>query len=97
MKNRKNNLYTLGYFRKRLTASNIPSKVIVNKYAKHDIRYWSLVLFPRTHNIFCTCFKTDDKYYFELWDGGNKFKNKRLIETKSMNVIVELIYSVLLK
>ncbi len=95
MNTSKNKLYTLSYFRKRLHSSGIPSKILV-KYSTEDIRYWTIDLFPDTHNIFCTCFKSNDKYWFELWDGGNKLKNKRIISMKSMNVIIEMIYSILI-
>ncbi len=85
----------MSYFRKRLHSSSIESKILINRFNEEDTRYWTLSLFPDTHNIFCTCYKVEQNYWFELWDGGNKLKNKRSIRTKSMNVIIDSIYSIL--
>lgn len=94
----KNKLYTLSYFRKRIHSASIDSKILVKKYnVEDDSRYWTVTLFPKTHNIFCTCYKEDGEYWFELWDGGNKLKNETTIRTKSMNIIIDSVYSLLTK
>jgi len=94
----KNKLYTLSYFRKRLLSANISSRILIKTYVvEEDPRYWTLTLFPKTHNIFCTCYKQDTEFWFELWDGGNKLKNELTIRTKSMNVIIDNVYSLLTK
>ena len=94
----KNKLYTLSYFRKRLHSASIDSKILIKAYnAEGDERYWTITLFPKTHNIFCTCYKNDSEYWFELWDGGNKVQNNTNIITKSMNIIIDNVYSLLTK
>jgi hypothetical protein len=92
----KNKLYTLSYFRKRLHSASIDSRILVKAFVVDgDTRYWTLSLFPKTHNIFCTCYKDETEFWFELWDGGNKLKNETIIRTKSMNVVIDSIYSLL--
>lgn len=94
----KNKLYTLSYFRKRLHSASIDSKVLVRTYTSFgDSRYWTITLFPKTHNIFCTCYKNESDVWFELWDGGNRLKNETIIKTKSMNIIIDSIYSLVSK
>jgi len=87
-----NNLYTLGYFRHRILSAGIPSKIIVKKYADNDDRYWTISLFGEKH-VFCTCYKVDSEFWFEFWDGNNIIKNKRIIKTQSINVIIKSVLS----
>lgn len=87
-----NNLYTLGYFRKRLLASGLTSQILIKNYDESDRRYWTISI-GKVANIFCTCYKKDDVIEFEFWDGGKLIKNKHLITTQSMNVIVNFLLS----
>lgn len=92
----KNKLYTLSYFRKRLHSASIGSKILIKNYEiDNDERYWSITLFPKTHNIFCTCYKKEREFWFEFWDGCNNIKNETIIKTKSMNIIIDSVYSML--
>jgi len=90
----KNKLYTLSYFRKRLHSASIESKILIKNYMiNEDKRYWTIVMFPKTHNIFCTCYKNETEFWFEFWDGGNNLKNETIIRTKSMNIIIDSVYT----
>lgn len=91
----KNKLYTLSYFRKRLSEINLMSKVLISKYPPNDSRYWTISI-SIDHMIFCTCYKKEDDFYFEFWDGNNNIKtNRYVIKTKSMNVIIEYLNSII--
>ena len=92
----KNKLYTLSYFRKRLSETNLMSKVLISAYPKNDNRYWTISI-SIDHMIFCTCYKKEDDVYFEFWDGDNVIKNRCVIKTKSMNVIIEYLNSIIHK
>jgi hypothetical protein len=88
----KNKLYTLSYFRQRLFAAGIESKILIKKYIEEDSRYWTISIF-KDKCIFCTCFKNNGEPSFEFWDGANYVKNKTTIRTKSMNVIIQSLLS----
>jgi hypothetical protein len=82
-----NNLYTLGYFRKRLLGEGFTSKILINDFSEKDGRYWTISIDTEL-KIFCTCFREDDEISFEFWDGGNRIMNKFIVKTSSMNVII---------
>ncbi len=87
-----NKLYTLSYFRKRLFAAGIESKILIKNYNKDDSRYWTISVF-KDKCIFCTCFKNGSDYSFEFWDGGNHLTRRHIIKTMSMNVITKSLFS----
>jgi hypothetical protein len=94
---RRNNLYTLSYFRKRLRDSNIKSKILIgsDSYSKEDKRYWTILIDPKKTNLFCTCFNYEDDegkhVYFSFDDGKQKLVANNIIKTKSMQVIINFI------
>lgn len=88
-----NNLYTLGYFRKRLLADGFTSKILINDFSDVDGRYWTISIDSEL-KIFCTCFKEDGDLSFEFWDGGNRIPGKFVVKTKSMNVIINHLNSI---
>jgi len=88
-----NKLYTLSYFRNRLFAAGIESKILIKNYPENDTRYWTICLF-KDYCIYCTCYKYDsESYSFEFWDGGNLIHNRKIIKTLSMNIIIKSIFS----
>ena len=86
MSDRKNKLYTLSYFRKRLKENNIKSVRLINKFADDDDRYWTILISPNHKNIICTCYKTDSEYFFNFHT-SKYFKYQ--IKTQSMEVIIK--------
>jgi hypothetical protein len=89
-----NNLYTLSYFRQRLHNAGISSKILTNKFDEADKRYWMISIFEK-EKVICTCFKTDDDFYFEFSDGKNKLKQNYILRTLSMNVVIKFIFELL--
>ena len=91
IKNNKNKLYTLSYFKKRLKDSGIISKPIIREFDKNDKRYWLLSIDPK-HKILCTCFKYTEnnemKYSFRFSDGHQRIPIDKTITTESMLVII---------
>lgn len=87
----KNKLYTLSYFRKRLNEAGYNSNILIKDYEETDSRYWTIKLF-NNKNILCTCYKqtdiTREDCIFEFWDGGNFYKNRYIICTESMQVVI---------
>lgn len=81
----KNNLYTMGYFRKRLKDAGYPSKVLIENFPNNDPRYWMISVSPK-HCMIITCFKTKDDLHFKCDDGK---KYPMCFETDSMDVIIE--------
>ena len=91
---KRNNLYTLSYFRKRLKDAGILSKVLIENFNEDDRRYWSICISEL--NIICTCFKYLDEDHnqivrFHFNDGNQKFTYDKNIQTESMNVIIEIL------
>lgn len=96
---KRNNLYTLSYFRKRLKDANIHARVIVDNYSETDKRYWTICISEEL-NIMCTCFKyldEDDNQVvkFHLSDGNQRLVLDKHIQTESMNVIIEILSKVI--
>ena len=82
-----NNLFTLSYFRKRLFDAEIPSRVLIRNYQKEDKRYWTISI-DQEKQIFCTCFRDGEEFWFEFQDGKNQITNPLIIKTLSMKVII---------
>lgn len=96
---KRNNLYTLSYFRKRLKDAGIYAKILVENYDENDRRYWTISISEEL-NIICTCFKyldEDDSQIvnFHFNDGGQRFTYEKIIQTESMNVIIEILSKVI--
>lgn len=87
-----NKLYTLSYFRKRLFAAGIESKILIRSFPEGDKRYWMISIF-KDKCILCTCYKTGQDYSFEFWDGGNDMTRKTILKCMSMNVIIKELFS----
>ena len=87
----KNNLFTLGYFSKRLRDAGITCRTLVNRFSSTDRRYWMISIFPDTNNFFCICYrdKSDGDYWFEFSDGKNKLMMPIIYKCASMNVIID--------
>jgi len=85
-----NHLFTLSYFRKRLFDEDILTKVLIKNYSREDSRYWTISIHPE-RQIFCTCFRDGERFWFEFSDGKNLLKNSLRIETLSMKVITKSI------
>ena len=82
-KKRKNNLYTLGYFTKRLRDCNFITLKIFNDYKEGDIRKWTILVDPGDTSVFITClYKNETKeFMFHIDDGGKLFpKNFYIVE-----------------
>ena len=90
---KKNNLFTLSYFRKRLKDENIDCKVLVKNFSSNDNRYWSVSIFEDL-NIFCTCYKDDSACHFLFSDGNQNIKIDKGIKTESMNVILDFLKNI---
>ncbi len=87
-KKRKNNLYTLSYFSKRLRENGFIVKTLVN-YSENDIRKWTIIIEPNVLNILCTCIKiSSTNFYFSLLINS---ENLLRIRTESMEVIFNII------
>ena len=96
---KRNNLYTLSYFRKRLKDAGINAKILIENYSEQDIRYWTICISEEL-NIICTCFKyldEDDNQIvkFHFSDGNQLFVFDKTIQTESMNVIIEILSKVI--
>ncbi len=96
---KRNNLYTLSYFRKRLKDAGIYAKILVENYGENDKRYWTISISEEL-NIICTCFKFIDEsenqiVKFYISDGGQRFTYEKIIQTESMNVIIEILSKVI--
>jgi hypothetical protein len=96
---RRNNLYTLSYFRKRLKEAGIFAKILMNEYGEDDKRYWSIAIGEK-HIITCTCFKYEDEdgeqvVNFRFSDGNQRLIIDKNIQTQSMKVIIEMLEKVL--
>ena len=86
-----NKLYTLSYFRKRLFNAGYSSKILIDSF--DDSRYW-MISIGEVAKIICVCYKNQDSSgnsSFELFDGKNRIKQSIIINTQSMNVIVEFL------
>jgi hypothetical protein len=90
-KKRKNNLYTLGYFLKRLRNCNFIALKIFNDYRSDDHRKWTIIVDPGNTSLFITCiFYRDTKdFMFHLDDGGKLFPKNFFLKTDSIEIIVE--------
>ncbi len=86
----KNNLYTRGYLLKRLRDRNIQA-IPLMEYS-NEVRKWTLLLWPSTHKMLLTCYKTNpEDFWFKL-----VFKMVDMkIRTKSAEVLISQINSLL--
>ena len=88
---RKNNIYTAGYFIKRLKDSGYVVLRIFEKYSFCDPRRWTIIVDPGNASIFITCYENKDfkdEIMFEISDGGRRFPKNYSIKTDSIEVIV---------
>ena len=86
----KNKLYTLSYFRNRLLQNGISSKILINNFTEEDDRRWMISIYDDL-KIICVCYKNNDIFYFEFFDGKQTIKLNQLIQTESMKVIIEFL------
>ena len=96
---KRNNLYTLSYFRKRLKDGGISSNILIENFPENDKRYWSICI-SEEFNIICTCFKyldedNDKIIRFHFTDGNQRFLMAKNIQTERMNVIIEMLLKVI--
>jgi len=92
---RKNNIYTLSYFKKRLKDNGYTIWSIFNKYGESDPRYWTVLLNPSVDSVYVTCYLNKEELYgqpeFELNDGGRNFQKNLTIQTSSMEIIIDFL------
>jgi hypothetical protein len=95
---RRNKLYTLSYFRKRLKESGFFARILVEKYEESDKRYWTICI-GELDKIICTCFKYNEDgestVKFHFTDGNQRLAMDKYIQTESMNVIIEMLERVI--
>ena len=84
---KKNHLFTLSYFRKRLRDAAWQSVVLQRDFPDEDSRYWHISIGDAC--VWCTCFRTEDDCWFMFSDGKNLIKYDKIIRTESINVITE--------
>jgi hypothetical protein len=88
----KNKLTTLGYFTKRLRDSGFAVQKVYNDYSDADSRQWTVVIDPQRASVMCTCYVNDADLgdtYFELYDGRHYVPGRFLINTHSVEIIIE--------
>ncbi len=84
-----NKLYTKSYFCMRLRNAKIDNKLIADYSNEEDsIRKWSVLIYPDTKKIICTCYKNNIGYWFKI-DSKNQINIT--LKTDSMNVIIEFL------
>jgi hypothetical protein len=90
-KKRKNNLYTLGYFVKRLRDCNFITLKIFNEYGFTDSRKWTILVDPGEASVYITCLQDSSTkdYMFHIDDGGKLFPKNFFLKTNSIEIIVE--------
>lgn len=82
---RKNNLYTRGYFLKRLKDRGVPSAPLLD-YGAGDVRRWTAVAWPESHKVLITCYKKSAE---DFWF---KVETERMtvdLKTLSMDVVAD--------
>jgi len=94
MKKTKNNIYTQGYFLKRLRDCGFIVLKMYNEFAEHDPRRWTVLVDPGNTSIFITC--SNDQFdnkevVFSFDDGGRSFGVNHKLKTSSMEVLVEVL------
>ena len=82
-----NKLYTRSYFCKRLKDADIPNRELVT-YRDEPSRRWTVLIYPGTRDILCTCHKNDQEYWFRLETASN---SNLVVKTQSMKVVIDLI------
>lgn len=90
-KNKKNKIYTPGYFIKRLRDNNFIVLRVFQDFADHDPRRWTVLIDPGRSSVFVTCFENKHRakeILFSFEDGNNLFKNNFMLKTESIEVVV---------
>lgn len=89
-KKTKNQIYTKGYFIKRLIEAGYFVYRVVDRYPDADDRYWTVYIRDADGNIaIITCVKPSiDHFYFRI-SGPNDSNIK--LETLSMNIVAETV------
>jgi hypothetical protein len=92
MTQRKNNIYTKSYLRKRLIEAGIIVRDLVSEY--NDNRCWTFMIDPNHQQILLTCIKKNkDDFYFQLL-----FEEKKIrITTLSADVLIKEIQEIIEK
>jgi len=85
-----NKLTTLGYFRQRLFASRISSKILLTDFLPTDKRKWMISIFS-DKRIICTCIVENNEGLFKFQDESLLLKTAYTIKTDSMNVIIKFL------
>lgn len=88
---KKNNIYTSGYFIKRLKDSGFVVWKIFNNYPEGDSRYWTILINPGQESVYITCHVNRNMLgdiSYEIYDSGNLFKKNYFISTQSIEVII---------
>lgn len=95
---KRNNLFTLSYFRKRLKDAGISSKVLIDNYDENDKRYWTVSI-DKTKRIMCTCFRYEEEgnqtIRFMFSDGKQNLPIDKSYQTESMIIILEMLKRVI--
>lgn len=88
---KKNKLYTLGYFTKRLRDCNFIVLKIFNSYSSSDKRKWTILVDPGNTSTYITCVNdlNDKDVKFLIDDNGKCFPKNFYMKTDSIEIIVE--------
>tara|TARA_R100000951_G_scaffold8193_1_gene7441 strand:+ start:12785 stop:13150 length:366 start_codon:yes stop_codon:yes gene_type:complete len=87
----RNRISTSGYFIKRLRDAKYVVWRLVNVYADHDPRRWTVLIDPGVSSVIVTCYENksfNGEIMFEINDGGSKFPKNSSIKTDSIEVVV---------
>ena len=90
-KNKKNKIYTPGYFIKRLRDNNFIVLRVFQEFAEHDPRRWVVLVDPGNTAVFVTCFQNKNKpgeILFTFDDGDNLFTKSHKLKTDSIEVVI---------
>lgn len=88
----KNKLTTVGYFIKRLRDSGYVTDKLFTEYSDADCRSWTVIVDPRNHSVFITCYNNQNFFgeeYFELFDGGQYIPDRFKLKTSSIETLIE--------
>lgn len=88
----RNKLKTPSYFIKRLRDNGFIAIKLFSVYSKSDPRRWTVMVNPTECSVIITCYNNKDGFgdvMFELSDGGVSMPKNLLINTNSIEVIID--------
>ena len=92
-----NKLTKQAYFIKRLRDSGYSVERLFASYSYSDPRLWTIMINPKGASVLCTCYINNgeteginpkNKYFFEVFDGGQFIPGRLKIDTNSIEVLV---------